>query len=212
MNYKSNLNTTNYLKLIDEISRYSQSDLMVVTKNQNQLAVMDLINRGQKIFGENRIQEAKNKFLDISSDLYQLHLIGPLQSNKVKTALNIFDVIQSIDRPKIVHEIVKFLPNTHKTKEFYIQINIGEEPQKSGVMPEFIQNFYDICVENNLNITGFMCIPPIDRPADFYFKKMVEIKNKINPSLKLSMGMSNDYRLALDLGSNIIRVGSLLFK
>ena len=120
MNYKSNLNTTNYLKLIDEISKYSQSDLMVVTKNQNQLAVMDLINRGQKIFGEDRIQEAKNKFLDISSDLYQLHLIGPLQSNKVKTALNIFDVIQSIDRPKIVHEIVKFLPNTHKTKEFYM--------------------------------------------------------------------------------------------
>ena len=212
MNYKSNLNTTNYFKLIDNISKYSQSELMVVKKNQNQIAVMDLIYRGQKIFGENRIQEAKNKYLDISSDLYQLHLIGPLQSNKVKSALNIFDVIQSIDRPKIVHEISKFLPNAPKTKEFYIQINIGEEPQKSGVMPEFTQNFYDTCLENNMNITGFMCIPPIDRSADLYFKKMLEIKNNINPNLKLSMGMSNDYKLALDLGSDIIRVGSLLFK
>ena len=126
MSYKSNLNSKIYFKLLDEISKYSQSELMVVTKNQNQIAVMDLINRGQKIFGENRIQEAKNKYLDISSDLYQLHLIGPLQSNKVKSALNIFDVIQSIDRPKIVHEISKFLPNAPKTKEFYIQINIGK--------------------------------------------------------------------------------------
>ena len=120
MSFKSNLNATIYLKLLDEISQYPQSDLMVVTKNQSELAVLDLINNGQRIFGENRIQEAKSKFSNISSELYQLHLIGPLQSNKVKLALNIFDVIQSIDRPKIVYEIVKFLPNTPKTKEFYI--------------------------------------------------------------------------------------------
>jgi len=212
MSFKSNLNSTNYLKLLDEISKYSQTDLMVVTKNQSELTVMDLINKGQRIFGENRIQEAKSKFSNISLELYQLHLIGPLQSNKVKMALNTFDVIQSIDRPKIVHEIAKFLPNTPKTKEFYIQINIGKEQQKSGVMPELIQNFYDTCIENNLNITGLMCIPPLDQPAEFYFKKMVEIKNSVNPNLKLSMGMSNDYKLALDLGSNLIRVGSLLFK
>tara|TARA_B100000927_G_scaffold97669_1_gene78875 strand:+ start:549 stop:1187 length:639 start_codon:yes stop_codon:yes gene_type:complete len=212
MSFKSNLNATIYLKLLDEISQYPQSDLMVVTKNQSELAVLDLINNGQRIFGENRIQEAKSKFSNISSELYQLHLIGPLQSNKVKMALNIFDVIQSIDRPKIVYEIVKFLPNTPKTKEFYIQINIGKEQQKSGVAPELIQNLYDTCIDNNLNITGFMCIPPLDQPAEFYFKKMVEIKNNINPSLKLSMGMSNDYKLALELGSNLIRIGSLLFK
>ena len=127
-------------------------------------------------------------------------------------ALNIFDVIQSLDRPKIVYEIVKFLPTMPKTKEFYIQINIGKEPQKSGVMPESVQDFYDLCLENNLKIAGLMCIPPLNQPADDYFNKMLDIKNNINANLKLSMGMSNDYKLALDLGSNLIRVGSLLFK
>jgi len=212
MNYKSNLNSSTYLELLDVISKYPKSELMVVTKNQNELTVIDLINKGQKLFGENRIQEARSKFSKISPDLFQLHLIGPLQSNKVKTALNIFNVIQSLDRPKIVYEIVKFLPTMPKTKEFYIQINIGKEPQKSGVLPESVQDFYDLCLENNLNIAGLMCIPPFDKPADDYFNKMLDIRNNINGNLKLSMGMSDDYKLALDLGSNLIRVGSLLFK
>ena len=212
MNYKSNLNSSTYLELLDVISKYPKSELMVVTKNQNELTVIDLINKGQKLFGENRIQEARSKFSKISPDLFQLHLIGPLQSNKVKMALNIFNVIQSLDRPKIVFEIVKFLPTMPKTKEFYIQINIGKEPQKSGVLPECVQDFYDLCLENNLNIAGLMCIPPFDKPADDYFNKMLDIRNNINGNLKLSMGMSDDYKLALDLGSNLIRVGSLLFK
>lgn len=212
MNYKSNLNFSTYLELLGVISKYPKSELMIVTKNQNNFTVIDLINKGQKIFGENRIQEAYSKFSSISPDLFQLHLIGPLQSNKVKMALNIFDVIQSLDRPKIVYEIVKFLPTMPKTKEFYIQINIGKEPQKSGVMPESVQDFYDLCLENNLKIAGLMCIPPLNQPADDYFNKMLDIKNNINANLKLSMGMSNDYKLALDLGSNLIRVGSLLFK
>lgn len=212
MNYKSNLNSSTYLELLDVISKYPKSELMVVTKNQNELTVIDLINKGQKLFGENRIQEARSKFSKISPDLFQLHLIGPLQSNKVKMALNIFNVIQSLDRPKIVYEIVKFLPTMPKTKEFYIQINIGKEPQKSGVLPESVQDFYDLCLENNLNIAGLMCIPPFDKPADDYFNKMLDIRNNINGNLKLSMGMSDDYKLALDLGSNLIRVGSLLFK
>jgi pyridoxal phosphate enzyme (YggS family) len=143
----------------------------------------------------------------------KLHLIGPLQSNKTKLALQIFDTIQTIDRKKIIDAIVetKKKLNNIRTKNFFIQINIGKESQKSGIMPEQFSYIYDYAMSNNLLIKGIMCIPPNDDKPEYYFEEMQNIKNKINPNLYLSMGMSKDYLTALKYGANLIRVGSKIF-
>ena len=170
---------------------------------------------GANLFGENRVQEAKSKF---TSELYEkynyeLHLIGPLQSNKTEDALKIFDTIQTIDRLKLVDTISKLKNKIQlKTKSFYIQINIGEEEQKSGISLNELNNLYDYSLEKNLNIVGLMCIPPLNSDAIFYFNKMRDIKDKLNNKLLLSMGMSGDYETALKCGSNMIRIGSKIFK
>ena len=168
---------------------------------------------GANLFGENRVQEAKSKFTnDLLKYNFKLHLIGPLQSNKAEDALAIFDTIQTIDRYKLIDTISKLKEKkTSKTKSFYIQINIGEEKQKSGVLLNELENLYNYSLEKKLNIVGLMCIPPIDSDANFYFNKMREIKSKLNDKLLLSMGMSNDYLAALECGSNLIRVGSKIF-
>ena len=208
------INYHNLNKIIDVIKHYDLANLLIVTKNQNLNDVQELISKGFKIFGENRVQEAKKKYLElIEIQKINLHLIGPLQTNKVKEALFLFDTIQSIDREKLVDEISKFIiKDTHiKTKSFYIQINIGAEPQKSGVDKSQCINFYNYALDKNLNIEGLMCIPPNTRKANEYFLEMNQIRKKINPNLKLSMGMSNDYEIALQHHSNLIRVGSLIF-
>ena len=168
---------------------------------------------GANLFGENRVQEAKSKFTnDLLKYNFKLHLIGPLQSNKAEDALTIFDTIQTIDRYKLIDTISKLKEKkTFKTKSFYIQINIGEEKQKSGVLLNELENLYNYSLEKKLNIVGLMCNPPIDSDANFYFNKMREIKSKLNDKLLLSMGMSNDYLAALECGSNLIRVGSKIF-
>ena len=170
---------------------------------------------GANLFGENRVQEAKSKF---TSELYEkynyeLHLIGPLQSNKTEDALKIFDTIQTIDRRKLVDTISKLKNKIQfKTKSFYIQINIGEEEQKSGISPESVKDFYQMSISENLNIIGLMCIPPFEKNSRDYFNKMNEIKESIDTKLKLSMGMSDDYKIALECNSDLIRVGSRIFK
>ena len=141
-------------------------------------------------------------------------MIGPLQSNKVKNALKIFDVIQSIDRFSLVDEISKQknkLPSA-KTKNFFIQVNIGEEVQKSGVQKKDLKDLYDYSVSKNLEICGLMCIPPNIIDPSNYFKEMIKLRDSINKDLKLSMGMSNDYKIALNFQSDIIRIGSLIFE
>ena len=141
-----------------------------------------------------------------------LHLIGPLQTNKVKVALRLFHCIQSVDREKLVKEIAKCMTMENlKTKNFYIQINIGKESQKSGVHPEGLGELYKLCIENNLPINGLMCIPPFDQPSQDYFNEMRSLRDNLNTNLDLSMGMSNDYKDSLKCGSNLIRVGSRIF-
>ena len=176
--------------------------LLIVTKTRSQEDIIQLIKMGYSDFAENRVQEAQNKYLD---------LIGPLQSNKVKQALKLFDTIQSVDRVKIVNEIVKYVDNSSKTKNFYIQINIGQEPQKSGIMPDDFETFYKYCIDKKLKIAGIMCIPPQDKDPRHFFEKMNTIKNDVNKKLTLSMGMSSDYKIAIDYNTNEIRVGSLIF-
>ena len=193
---------------------YKLTELLIVSKNQSLEDIKALIDRGYKIFGENKVQEAKKKFQELDN-LFKinLHLIGPLQTNKVKEALHLFNTIQSVDREKLVDEISKFIKMNDeiKTKSFYIQINIGSEVQKSGVDKSEFKDFYHYALAKDLNIEGLMCIPPNDTNTNQYFREMNEIRKKINPTLKLSMGMSNDYQIALEHQSNLIRIGSLIF-
>ena len=183
---------------------------MIVTKNRSLNDVNDLISMGHTIFGENRVQEAQEKYGNNSS--IELHLIGPLQTNKVKTALHLFDVIQTIDRKKLIDSIHKNMHSDIKTKSFFIQVNIGREKQKSGVIIENLNSIYDYSMKKNLYIQGLMCIPPAKKDPRIYFEKMIEIRNNLNPNLLLSMGMSSDYEIALECKTNIVRIGSSIFK
>lgn len=186
--------------------------LMIVTKTRSIEDISELIKLGYRNFAENRVQEAYKKFTNIKSDhKINLSLIGPLQSNKVKQALKLFDTIQSIDRNKIVDEINKNDAIITNEKKFYIQVNIGEEPQKSGVLPNNFNDLYQYCLSNHLEISGIMCIPPFDKDPRFFFDKMLKIKEKSNNNFVLSMGMSSDYKIALDYHTDEIRIGSLIF-
>ena len=196
---------------------HKQTQLLIVSKNQAIEDIRKLLLNGYVLFGENRVQEAKQKFtrklLDEFPNL-NLHLIGPLQSNKTKLALSIFHCIQSLDRKKLIDAIVRENKNKDLilTKEFYIQINIGHEKQKAGVLPNDLFDLYEYSIKFNLNITGLMCIPPQVANPEIFFEKMENLKQKINKNLKLSMGMSGDYKIALKNNSNLIRIGSKIFK
>tara|TARA_B100000963_G_scaffold156399_1_gene136109 strand:+ start:1484 stop:2110 length:627 start_codon:yes stop_codon:yes gene_type:complete len=186
--------------------------LLIVTKNRSCEDVKQLIKMGYSEFAENRVQEAQKKYIDISPDKdFKLNLIGPLQSNKVKQALNLFDTIQSVDREKIVNEISKHVNTASKTKNFYIQINIGQESQKSGIDPDNFNEFYNYCINKKLNISGIMCIPPQDKDPRPFFEKMNVLRSNINKKLILSMGMSSDYEIALECQTDEIRIGSSIF-
>ena len=206
---KKNLDSiNNNIKLLSP-----KSKLIVVTKNQSKDDIQTLINLGYKNFAENRVQEAKSKYTNLSlPNELSLDLIGPLQTNKVQDALELFDTIQTIDRKKLVDEIHKNIlkKKTIKTKNFLIQINIGDEPQKSGVNLDDFDNFYNFCLTSNLKISGIMCIPPFGQASSKYFQQMKDITSNYK-ELKLSMGMSNDYVSALKFNTNYIRIGSLIF-
>ena len=194
-----------------------QAQLLIVSKNQAIDDIRTLLLNGYVLFGENRVQEAKKKFtLKLLEEFpnLKLHLIGPLQSNKAKLALSTFHCIQSIDRKRLVDTIVKENKNRDLilTKEFYIQINIGHEKQKAGVLPKDLFDLYEYSIKFNLNITGLMCIPPQVANPEIFFEEMESLKEKLNKKLKLSMGMSNDYNIALKNNSNLIRIGSMIFK
>ena len=205
-------------KILDQIKsnlkKFDKADLLIVSKNQTSNDVQQLINQGFKIFGENRVQEASKKFgNNVNIEKIELHLIGPLQTNKVKDALILFNTIQSIDRKKLVDAIAKVSTSlkNKKTNYYYIQVNIGSETQKSGVSQSDVADLYRYAIDKGLKVIGLMCIPPIGSNSEIFFKEMNAIKNKINPKLFLSMGMSNDYLVALNHKSNLIRVGSLIF-
>ena len=203
------------LKEVDlKVKEYPNASLLIVTKNRPQSLVKLLISKGYNLFGENKVQEAKEKFSSLEHKNFNLHLIGPLQTNKVKLALTLFDTIQSIDRPKLIKEISKQINSDIKikTNDYFIQVNIGQELQKSGVLPNEAKELYNFAISKNLKITGLMCIPPFDDEPNEYFEKMCILRDDINPKLKLSMGMSNDYEIALSINSNLVRVGSRIFE
>ena len=194
-------------------SKQKLPKLVAVSKKQEDYKVDKALACGQKIFGENRVQEASNRWqkrIKIYINL-ELRLIGPLQTNKVKQALNLFDVIETIDRKKIAIEIAKNFHKKIKTKRFYIQVNTGNEPQKSGIDPMEVDAFIKYCIKDlNLPIVGLMCIPPINEESSMHFLLLQKIANRNNLS-ELSMGMSSDYEDAIKFGATSVRIGSLLF-
>ena len=187
--------------------------LVAVSKKQEDYKIDLAIKLGQKFFGENRVQEAQQRWerrLEVNKDI-QLRLIGPLQTNKIKQALNLFDIIETIDREKLAKEIARNFNNSSKTKSFYIQVNTGSEPQKSGLMPSEVDTFINFCSNDlKLPINGLMCIPPQDEEPSihFAFLKKIAIRNNLT---ELSMGMSNDFEEAIKFGATSVRIGSLLF-
>ncbi len=203
----------NILEKINEtLKNFPSAKLQIVTKNRSTETIKELIDKGYNLFGENKVQEANDKFKNLNTTNLDLHLIGPLQTNKVKLALQIFNTIQTIDREKLVNEIYKIQNKfKSKTSNFFIQINIGEEKQKSGVSPDKLEKLYKLCIDRNLKIVGLMCIPPIGDNSMIYFERMHELRDNLDSNLKLSMGMSSDYEISLKCGSNLIRVGSKIF-
>ncbi len=203
------------LKVLEEINSHIQNSkikLLIVTKTRTEDDIKKLIDLGYRTFGENKVQEAQKKFSNINSKAkINLNLIGPLQSNKVKQALSLFDTIQSVDRIKLVDEIAKYKDSKFKTSKFFIQINIGKEPQKSGVMPEDFSKLYDYCKNKNIHISGIMCIPPFDKDPRIFFKKMSSIRDETRSDLILSMGMSQDYKIAIECDTDEVRIGSIIF-
>ena len=174
--------------------------------------ILPLIDHGHLHFGENKVQEALDKWTDIKSqnNNIKLHLIGGLQSNKVKFALKIFDYIHSLDSEKLANKIADEQEKQGKKPKIFIQVNIGNEEQKSGINKERLADFYKFCKNLNLDIIGTMCIPPNDGNTEKYFSEMSDINQELNFK-ELSMGMSGDYIEAIKNNTTYVRVGSRIF-
>ena len=190
-----------------------QITLIAVSKQQQEGRIEASLALGHRVFGENRVQEAQKRWANRKYDYpdLSLHLIGPLQSNKVAEAVRLFDVIHTIDRPKIAISIAKEAARLNKKIQCFIQVNTGEEPQKSGINPRDLEGFIDFCrKEVGLPLKGLMCIPPIDEEAAIHFGFLNTLASRNNLT-GLSMGMSDDYEEAIRFGATHIRVGSALF-
>src|SRR6186713_1749064 len=187
--------------------------LIAVSKTFDASAISPIIDAGQRVFGENRVQEAKAKWpalLSAYPDI-ALHLIGPLQSNKAKEAVALFDAIHSVDRPSICEALAKEIESQKRRPELFVQLNTGEEPQKAGVAPGDADAFIAACRDKyGLSVSGLMCIPPVNEAPAPHFALTAKIAAR-NGLTKLSMGMSADFATAIQLGATHVRVGSAIF-
>ena len=206
-------NIKKYNEIRENLKKYSNSgEIIAISKNHPVESVLDAINYGVRTFGENKVQEAKEKFTKIkqTNPKIELHLTGPLQSNKVKNAISLFDVFHTIDREKIAKEISKHQALI-KNKKFFIQINTGKEQSKSGIFPEQLKDFlFFLKNEINLSVSGLMCIPPIDEDPKYHFNILKVLANEYDIN-ELSIGMSSDYQEALEFKPTYIRLGTILF-
>jgi PLP dependent protein len=187
--------------------------LIAVSKTFEAPAISPVIDAGQRVFGENRVQEAKAKWPALVSAHpgIALHLIGPLQSNKAKEAVALFDAIHSVDRPSICEALAKEINSQNKRPELFVQVNTGEEPQKAGIAPSDADAFIASCRDKyGLVISGLMCIPPVDEAPAPHFALTAKIAAR-NGLKNLSMGMSADFAVAIQLGATHVRVGSAIF-
>jgi pyridoxal phosphate enzyme (YggS family) len=189
--------------------------LVAISKTFGADAIRPVLSAGQRVFGENRVQEAKAKWPELRVEYpdIELHLVGPLQTNKVKDAVELFDVIQTVDRMSLASELAKVIAKTggRKLPRFFVQINTGEEPQKAGIAPGEADRFIHTCrVQHGLVIEGLMCIPPVDEAPAPHFALTGKIAERNGLKL-LSMGMSADFESAINLGATHVRIGSAIF-
>ncbi len=188
-------------------------NLVAVSKRQSEESIRAALEAGHRLFGENRVQEAQEHWGDLRAEYpdVRLHLIGPLQTNKVKEAVALFDCIETLDREKLARKLADEMAAQGRDLPCFIQVNTGEEAQKAGILPAYIEEFHDYCrYECGLDVRGLMCIPPVDDlPAlHFAFLKKLAARHELPD---LSMGMSADFERAIALGATYVRVGTALF-
>ena len=190
----------------DEIS------LIAVSKVQPNERVQAVLETGHKTFGENRVQEALGKWPDFQQNFGEmdLHLIGPLQTNKARQAVELFGAIHSVDRPKLATTLARLAQERGTSPDIFIQVNTGEEPQKAGIFPSETDAFVAECRELDLPVKGLMCIPPVEEEASLHFALLAKMAQR-NGLAGLSMGMSDDFEKAIQFGATHIRVGSAIF-
>ena len=205
---------TNYKNIINDVYAINKKvTLIAVSKTYPLSYIKPLIDFGHLDFGENKVQEALNKWSKILADLtnLKLHMLGKIQTNKAHDVVSLFSYVHSLDSEKLVLKLSKAEKDLSKKLKYFIQINIGSEIQKSGIQINELKNFLDFCKrENNLNIIGLMCLPPIETDPVKYFLQLRNMAHE-NNFYELSMGMSNDYKAAVENGSTFIRIGSKIF-
>jgi len=204
----------NYKTIKEEIINIKKNtNLLVVTKNQNFDKIKELINIGHCDFAENKVQEASEKWSDVlkTNKNIQLHLIGKLQSNKVKDAFSLFNFVHTLDNEKLANKFHEIEKNSDKKIKFFVQVNIGNEDQKNGIKIDLLKDFVNLCkYDLKLDVIGLMCIPPKDLDPEIFFNKMKSLGAENNLK-ELSMGMSSDYKVAIKCGSTFVRIGSSIF-
>ncbi len=186
--------------------------LIAVSKVQPNARVQAVLEEGHRCFGENKVQEAAGKWPDFKEQFtgVDLHLIGPLQSNKTRAAMELFDAIHSVDRPKLATSIARIAQELGRCPDLFVQINTGEEAQKAGVLPRDADDFIKECQGLDLPVQGLMCIPPVEEEPSLHFALLAKIAKR-NGLAGLSMGMSSDFERAVALGATHVRVGSAIF-
>ena len=187
--------------------------LIAVSKTHGPETIRPLLEAGQRVFGENRVQEAKAKWPALKTDYpdVELHLIGPLQSNKTAEAVALFDCIETLDRPKLAHALAAEMEKAGKRVPLFVQVNTGAEPQKAGIAPEGVAAFIALSRDElKLPVEGLMCIPPFDEEPSLHFALLAKIAQR-NGLRELSMGMSDDFETAVKFGATYVRVGSAIF-
>jgi len=198
----------------DEAGRNAQTiELVAISKTKPAELIREAIAAGQKVFGENRVQEVESKWPAIKSDHpdARLHLVGPLQRNKLKRAVALCDVIETVDREKLVRGLVDEMAATGRAVDCLVQVNTGEEPQKAGILPAHIDEFLNLCrKEYGLPVVGLMCIPPVDEEPAFHFALVAEMARR-NSLETISMGMTGDFETAIRFGATHVRVGTAIF-
>ena len=203
----------NNFEKIKALIKNDKINIIAVSKSFQYNQIRPLVDYGHRHFGENKVQEAMIKWSSVKDQIpdINLHMIGRLQSNKAKEAIKLFDYIHSLDSPKLASLLAKFERSLNLKRKYFIQINIGNEKQKSGIKIEEIDNFYDFCKKTlQLNIVGLMAIPPVDDDESKYFKLMMELNQSLGLS-ELSMGMSADFKEALKYKTTFLRIGSAIF-
>ena len=203
----------NIQKIKSELGSIS---LVAVSKSQSVADIKKAVDTGINIVAENKIQEAEKKYSQLKNffkdNNVKFHFVGHLQTNKVKKAVKMFDLIQTVDSLKLAKEIDKRAKQIDKKQDVLIEVNIGKEPQKYGVLPEEVIEFTDkIKQYESINVKGLLCMPPFNEDPKPYFQEMKKLYDELNLEI-LSMGMSNDYKIAIEEGSNMIRIGTLIFE